>query len=139
MRWGWLLMLLMVPCAAHADTIYLCKAYSGGMFWSSSPCSQQQATVDRLVSVPSGMSWDQKVQMGEAAWAQARGISAAPQPPVIVQQQVPQATRPAECASIAQTVLNLESQARQPQTGQMQDWIRARRKEAQDELYRLRC
>ena len=138
MRWGWPI-LLMIPWVAHADTIYLCKAYSGGMFWSNIPCSQRQATVDRMVNVPSGMSWDQKVQMGEATWAQARGISAAQQQPIVVQQQATQPARSAECASLAQTVLNLDAQARQPQTGPMQDWIRGRRKEAQDELFRLRC
>ncbi len=139
MRLGWLL-LLMVPWAAHADTIYLCKAYSGGMFWSSNPCSQQQATVDRTVTVPSGMSWDQKVQMGEAAWAQGRAAAASQQQPVVVQQQpLPQSTRHAECASLAQTILNLDAQARQPQSGQTQDWIKGRRKEARDQQFRLQC
>ena len=138
MRWSWLL-LLMVPWAAHADTIYLCKAYSGGMFWSSVPCSQKQATMDRAVTVPDDMPWDQKVAMGEAAWAQARGITAAQQQPVVVQQQLSQSTRNAECANLAQTVLNLDAQSRQPQSGQMQDWIKERRKEARDRQYKLQC
>ena len=138
MRYGWLL-LLIFAWPAHADTIYLCKAYSGGMFWSSAPCSQRQATLDRAVTVPDGMPWDQRVAMGEAAWAQARGITAAQQQPAGVQPQPPQSTRNAECASLAQTVLNLDAQARQPQTGQMQDWIKARRQQARDQQYRLQC
>lgn len=133
------LLLLTLAWPAHADTIYLCKAYSGGMFWSSAPCSQRQATMDRAVTVPNGMAWDHQVAMGEAALAQARGIVAAQQQPVIVQQQMPQSARHAECASLAQTILNLDSQARQPQSGQMQDWIKGQRQQARDRQYRLQC
>jgi hypothetical protein len=50
MRWILPAALLTAHCAARADVIYLCKAYSGGSFWSSAPCSQQQATVDRTVN-----------------------------------------------------------------------------------------
>jgi hypothetical protein len=47
-------------------TIYLCKAYSGGMFWSSAYCGTQQALIDRTATVPGGLSFDQQVQIGEA-------------------------------------------------------------------------
>ncbi len=138
MRYVCLLLFMLSP-SAHADTIYLCKAYSGGMFWSSAPCSQRQATMDRAVTVPNGMAWDQQVALGEAALNQARGIVAAQQQPVMVQQQLPQSARHAECASLAQTILNLDSQARQPQSGQMQDWIKANRQQARDRQFRLQC
>ena len=139
MRWA-LLLAYALPWAAQADTIYLCKAYSGGMFWSSDPCGPQKATLDRTVSVPDGLPWDQKVQLGEAAWAQARGLTAPQAPQPVPQPQQPsQPTKQAECASLAATVTNLDSQARQPQSSQMQDWIKDQRQRARDRQFRLQC
>jgi hypothetical protein len=126
--------------ASQTDTIYLCKAYSGGMFWSSAPCGQQQALLDRTVSVPAHLPWAQKVALGEAAWAQARALIAPPSQPVIVQQQSdPQPSKQAECAGLEATINNLDSQARQPHSGGMQDWIRQQRQQARDRQFRLRC
>ena len=139
MRWLWFLICL-VPWPAQADTIYLCKAYSGGMFWSSDPCGPQKATLDRTVTVPDGMPWDQKVQLGEAAWAQARGLAASPVPQPMPQPQHPsQPSKQAECANLAATVANLDSQARQPQSSQRQDWIKDQRQRARDRQFRLQC
>ena len=139
MRWLVFLTYL-VPWPAHADTIYLCKAYSGGMFWSSDPCGPQKATLDRTVSVPDGLPWDQKVQLGEAAWAQARGLTAPPTAQAAPRPQRPsQPTKQAECSSLAATVANLDSQARQPQSSQMQDWIKDQRQRARDRQLRLQC
>lgn len=59
------LLFLVFPIAASADTIYHCKAYSGGTFWSSKHCNTRNALVDRIATVPSGMSWDQQVQIAE--------------------------------------------------------------------------
>jgi hypothetical protein len=139
MRLGWLLLLCMLPWSAHAETIYLCTAYSGGMFWSSSPCGPQKAVLDRTVSVPDGLSWDDKVKMGEDVWAQARKLTAPPVQAAPPQQQSAQVNRQAECASLAATISNLDSQARQPQSGYMQDWIRQQRRTASDRRYQLQC
>ena len=136
MRWA-LLLACAMPWCAHADPIYLCKAYSGGMFWSSDPRGPQKATLDRTVSVPDGLPWDQKVQLGEAAWAQARGLAAPPQPVQPPPQQQP--AKQAECANLTATVANLDSQARQPQSSQMQDWIKDQRQRARDRQFRLQC
>jgi len=138
MRWFWLLACV-VPWSAQADTIYLCKAYSGGMFWSSAPCSQRQATMDRAVSVPDNMTWDQKVAMGEASWAQGRAVAAPTQAVVVQQGPNPQVARQAECNSLRDSIANLDAQARLPQSGQMQDWLKQRRRELSDQRYRLQC
>lgn len=45
----------------------------------------------------------------------------------------------ATCAALDQAIAGYDAQARQPQSGQMQDWISARRKEARDQQFRLRC
>lgn len=57
--------LLMVPLTGSADTIYHCTNYSGGTFWASATCSKHNALIDRIATVPSGMSWDQQVQIAE--------------------------------------------------------------------------
>jgi len=46
-------------------TIYRCKAYLGGIFWSSAHCGAQQALIDRMVTVPAGMPFEQQVQIAE--------------------------------------------------------------------------
>lgn len=139
MRWA-ALFFCMLPWTAHAETIYLCKAYSGGMFWSSAPCSQQKATVDRFVTVPDNMTWDQKVTMGEAARFQGQAATAPPQwQPMSQQVQSPQASRLAECEGLKASIANLDSHARMPQSGQMQDWLKQRRQQLSDQRYRMQC
>lgn len=138
MRWA-LLFVCCLPWAAHADTIYLCKAYSGGMFWSSATCGPQKATIDRMVTVPDGMSWDQKMAMGEAARAQGQAATQAPSPQVYQQAQNPQASRQAECDGLRASIANLDSQMRLPQSGQMQDWLKQRRQQLSDQRYRMQC
>lgn len=139
MRWT-VLFFCFLPWTAHAETIYLCKAYSGGMFWSSTPCSQQQATVDRFVTVPDNMTWDQKVAMGEASRAQGQAATAPPPRQVVNQQpQNPQASRQAECDNLRASISNLDSQMRQPQSGQMMDWLKGQRQRLSDQRYRMQC
>ncbi|PYE78390.1 DUF4124 domain-containing protein [Xylophilus ampelinus] len=45
----------------------------------------------------------------------------------------------AACTTLNQAIAGYDAQARQAHSGQMQDWISARRKEARDEQFRLRC
>lgn len=78
---------LSAPLTSEAATLYLCKGYSGGMFWSSVTCSQKSATIDRMVTVPDDMPWDQQVQYGEQVKANAAAIAAPPPQPVVIEQQ----------------------------------------------------
>ncbi|WP_295849666.1 DUF4124 domain-containing protein [uncultured Xylophilus sp.] len=43
------------------------------------------------------------------------------------------------CAALDQAIAAYDAQARQPQSAPMQDWISARRKEARDQQFRLKC
>ena len=45
----------------------------------------------------------------------------------------------AECAWLDAHIKHLDDLARQPQSGQMQDWIREERKKARDRQFRIRC
>lgn len=47
--------------------------------------------------------------------------------------------RRSECQALAQRIDQLDAQARQPQSGQMQDWIAARRHEVRNRQFQLRC
>ena len=55
-------------------------------------------------------------------------------------QERPQADdRRAECALLDQQIRNLDGQARQSLSGQMQDWIRSQRTEDRNRQFRLHC
>lgn len=55
-------------------TIYHCKAYSGGTFWSSAYCGTQQALIDRTATVPNGMPFEQQVQVAEGQRVEAMAL-----------------------------------------------------------------
>ena len=64
MRRALLCMAAAFPILAEAGTIYLCRAYSGGTFWASNHCRQHNALIERIVTVPDGMPFDQQVDLG---------------------------------------------------------------------------
>lgn len=128
-------LLFVISTSSHAGSIYLCKAYSGGMFWASSHCNQHNALIERMVEVPDNLPWDQKVNLGEQA---RRGGSPLAQP-TFNQQVDPNVAKKAECAAIDSRVEQLDAMARQPQSAATQDWIRSERKAARDRQFRLRC
>lgn len=66
---SFLAMIYAVP--ASADTIFRCRSYSGGIFWSSVHCNQKQALVERATAVPSGLPFDQQVAIAQGAEQQS--------------------------------------------------------------------
>lgn len=58
--------ILMTP-TSYGATIYRCKSYEGGVFWSSGPCSEHRALIDRMATVPDGMPFQQQVNVAEQA------------------------------------------------------------------------
>ena len=118
-------------------TIYHCKNYSGGTFWAQAPCSQHNALIDRIASVPAGLPFDQQVQLAEQQRQAAERNIALQSTPLAA----PAATAgsKAECAQLDRRVEELDAMARQPQSGQTQDWIRAQRQNARDRQFALRC
>jgi hypothetical protein len=139
MRWSPVLLFLIVPWPAEAATIYHCKAYSGGTFWSAAHCREHNALIDRIVTVPDGMPFDQQVNLGEQARANGAAIATPPPQPAVVQQVHPQVDRSAECSGLAARIAHLAAMARQPQSGYTQDWITAERRTARDRQFRLKC
>ncbi|MCZ2077944.1 MAG: hypothetical protein LC130_23435 [Bryobacterales bacterium] len=136
-RWAALL-----ACAISWDacgaTIYLCKAYSGGSFWSSSHCSQQRALIERIVSVPDGMPFDQQVQLGEQDRANAARLRA---PPLPLAQSAGQSagSNDIACDALKAHIASIDARARMPQSAQTQDRLRMEKRKAQAQTARMGC
>ncbi len=126
--------------AAEAEPLYLCKAYSGGLFWSAAHCSTRQATIERIVEVPEGMPFEQQVQLGNQAVAEGARLAAPP--PAPPDQPALRSARPRsedECARLEEQIARLDALARQPQSAATQDRIAERRKAARSRQFHLRC
>jgi hypothetical protein len=128
----------MASLSCHAGSIYLCKAYNGGTFWSAAHCGQHSALIERIVSVPDTLPFDQQVRLAEQQ--RAGGASTMITTTTNQTSSGPSALEiQAECIALDARITNLDSQARQPQSGQMQDWLRTKRKQARDRQFSLRC
>jgi hypothetical protein len=68
----WLICLIAaLPLSSQAESLYLCKAYSGGTFWSQAHCRVHNALIESIVSVPDSLPFDQQVRLGEQQRQQA--------------------------------------------------------------------
>lgn len=138
-----LLAILLSPLPSLAGSIYLCKAYNGGTFWSSAHCGTHNALIDSIVSVPDSLPFNQQVELAE----QQRGRSGASSVTSTTTTNVynhstndssPQ-QRVAECKQLEARIAQLDSLARQPLPGAAHDQIRTDRKAARDRQFGLRC
>jgi hypothetical protein len=119
------------------NTIYLCRAYSGGMFWASDHCNQHKALIERIASVPAGLPFEQQVALAEQ---QRQAVAAAPTVSTTTVVSAPAGSPDKSlCAVLDARVNQLDAMARQPQSGSMQDWNRQERQKARDEQFRLHC
>lgn len=126
---------LLWPLMGCTATLYHCKNYSGGTFWASAHCSKHNALIDRTVTVPDNMPFEQQVQIGNKVRADAEALYV---PPAQAQQSVaPQSD--VNCVAISQEIASLDAMARQPQSAGTQDRIAQRRKDLRDIQFRNRC
>jgi hypothetical protein len=125
--------------SAHAATIYLCKAYNGGEFWASNHCNQHQALIERIVTVPDGMPFNQQVDLGNQQLRRVQQQNRSTTTHTYTNESKGQSSIEAECAALEARIVSYDAVARQPQTAQRQDWIRQERKKARDQQARLRC
>jgi hypothetical protein len=77
--------------------------------------------------------------MGRAAQAQGEALSTSPPRAAVQQTENPQAVRQATCEGIRAEINNIDAQARQPQSGRFQDWIKQRRQTLSDQRFRMQC
>ena len=139
---------LIAPRAAPSDfisnartTIYLCKGYSGGSFWSDRTCGTQRATIDRMTSVPAWLPFDQQVAIarGEAREAATLYESQMPVSAAAIEPAEPIRNQPSICAIYDQQVRDLDAEARRPLPAFRQDQIRADRMNIMSARVRERC
>lgn len=95
-----------------------------------------QALIDRIVSVPDSLPFEQQVRLAEQERSQRDSLTSGN-----VRQAQPSAQRPeqAECQGLSAQAAQYDAMARQPQSGQMQDWITAEKRKVRDRQYALHC
>lgn len=140
-----LLCALMCTGVAHADTLYRCKGYGGGVFWSKDHCQQHQALVDRIATVPSGISYDQQVKVAEQGTrATAKAVEQASQPSraeklAAERQARARAKHQAKCDKLHQELELQTSRARQGGSGNKQKRIAERQRKLREEGRQANC
>jgi hypothetical protein len=129
------------PRPAATREVYLCKGYAGSMFWSSSSCASQRASIDRIATVPGHLDWDQAVAEAERQRRAAAALYAAPNMPRTAGAITHATASPAsnECAALDTYVQRLDDAARQPQGPQSQDRLREERRRARIRQAALHC
>jgi len=122
-------------------TIYLCKAYSGGTFWSDTTCGTQRATIDRMTSVPASLPFDQQVAIARGEAQEAARLYESPQPvwAAAMESPAPASARPSICLTYDQQVRDLDAEARRPLPPSRQDQIRLDRMNVMTARARERC
>lgn len=135
------------PAPASIQTVYLCKAWSGGRFWSAQACQAQKATVERMVPVPAHLPWENQLALAQAAHTQGQSLARtgqrAPQHPApqraapTTQNQTSHNT--AACLSLRQSLQNLDSAARAGGTAKHMEWLANQRRAILAEMSRIRC
>ena len=136
------LFVILVTCLmagnAFAASIYLCRAYSGGTFWAKAHCNQHSALIERIVSVPDTLPFDQQVNLAEQQRQSSNSTQTTTNTITNTTNNSLQ-NRQAECKSLESAVINYDAMARQPQSGQTQDWIADKRKKARDRQFVIKC
>lgn len=123
------------------QTIYLCRSKAGGgMFWTTEHCHQANAWVERTESVPKNMNWENQLSMAKGQRAAAEAMFQPPPQNYAQQDTQPQVFNNKQtCTALDQRVKDLDSMGRAGSLHFNLDWIRAERKVARDEQFRLRC
>lgn len=125
------------PAWADAATLYMCRSNSGGSFWSNAHCGSHNALVERIVSVPDGLPFDQQVQLGEQNRADGRRLLESPPPNAATTNN--SQNKQNECPYIDARIKQLDQLARQPQSGQAQDAISEERRRLRDRQFQIPC
>jgi hypothetical protein len=134
---------IIVPASSIAGSIFLCRVYSGGSILSSSRCDATKAVVEREIYVPDSLTWDQQVTYAEQVLSASRALQQAPNVAntnsVTTITTTAQQSSGAMCQALAAEIANYDAMARQPQSGQTQDWIAERKRAARTKQFGLHC
>jgi len=125
------------PTGSLAASIYLCKTYSGQLFWSSAHCHQSDGLILRTVTVPDGMPFEQQVELGRQAEAEGKRLREVPK--ATVKQPSSSSSKRSTCASLTKRARQLDSYARSGLSAREQERVRQERKSVREQEYRLGC
>jgi len=130
---------------AHADQLYRCQAYGGGRFWSREPCQQHGALVDRIASVPSGLSLERQVRVAELGAREAEGRARqavagtrSEQDGLRREQRAAERQR-TRCARFDAELARQDARSRQKHSARLQERIRERQQQLREERGRSGC
>lgn len=134
----WLICLVsLFPLCSNAGSLYLCRAYGGGTFWAQAHCNQYNALIERIVSVPDILPFDQQVKLAEQQRQPTPSTTTVTSTTVV--NNSPAVSHMAQCKALDAQITHYDAMARQPQSGQIQDWITAQKKKARDQQFRIKC
>lgn len=145
---GWVLLFHGAADAEPPGQIYRCRAYGGGQFWSSEHCQQHGALIERIESVPAGMSFERQVKVaeqgaGRAAKAVVAGDSRRSEQAVIEReskaQAREQARQQARCAKWQAELERQQSFSRQKLTARRQEFIRNKQQALRQQREQAGC
>lgn len=125
--------------ASGMREIYLCKDFQGRFFWESTACSLNGRFMERIASVPAGLSWDQQVAIAMAQRDKAHAIAAEQIVPVAPRASM-QKPSAGECQVLEAVVQRADQECRVKSCNMRElDWVRDQRREARDRQFRLGC
>jgi hypothetical protein len=130
--------LALFPLVANAGSIYLCKTYGGALFWSQDHCNVHRALIDRIVSVPDSLPFDQQVQLAQQQRHPGAGVPGNQSSNAAVQ-PAPAANQNADCKSLEARDRQLSGMARQPQSTTSRDAIRREQDRVSEQRASVRC
>ncbi len=131
---------------ASADTLYRCRAYSGGQFWSRQHCQQHQALVERMASVPPDLKFEQQVKIAEQGDTAPNGRRARPvtvdvtESAAAAQRRAKAAAKlQARCERLQRDIDTQDSRARAGGTARQQQRIADKKQQLQQQAATLGC
>lgn len=129
-----------------ADTLYRCRAYSGGQFWSRQHCQQHQALVERMASVPPDLKFEQQVKIAEQGDAAQNSRRARPVTVDVTESAAAAqrrakavAKRQVRCERLERDIGTQDSRARAGGTARQQQRIADKKQRLQQESTELGC
>ena len=145
---GWIWLVQGHSQAETPDQIYRCRAYGGGQFWSEQHCQQHGALIERIESVPAGMSFERQVKVAEqGAGRSAKAVSvgrAGRSEQALIEREArararEQARLQARCARWQAELERQQSYSRQKLTARRQEFIRNKQQALREQREQAGC
>lgn len=131
-----------VAAGVAADTLYQCKAYTGGLFWSRNHCQQHGALVHRVAQVPDGLPFSTQVRLAEqgSGIPPASGTNEARRTQKATAAASQKALKQqARCDRLRDQIAHQDSMARLARTGREQDRTAERKRRHQAAYDKAGC